>query len=271
MKKSFFDRIKGIITGPDAGAEGVTTLELRRRMLREIEERYSQHQTATPPSLVEVYLRAPETDRQQLLHAAIHEEEPPFEQAVLLQLRNANLRPAPGLRVATHLVEAWPEEFNFADADRRWIFVKIGAGPAPVVGREATIRVLEGRAEQAVYRLDFEEPVTIGRGQHHRLTTGRRRVNTIAFVDAADDLSAEEREINEKVSRVHATITYEQQRFRLHWDGNNPVVHIRRGARLPIESTSQYAYLQHGDRIELGGGALLEFLLEPDTEADESS
>ena len=58
-----------------------------------------------------------------------------------------------------------------------------------------------------------------------------------------------------------ATVTFDPNadRYRVCWDGNAPLVHVRGADRLEIRSRLQYIYLEDGDRLELGVGAVLEF------------
>ena len=267
--RSLLGRVAQILTGDADPASGATTLELRKALLREVEFAllpfHSLH--PVPVDRVDVLVRAPEPDVRQRLEYAVHHETPPFAQAAHLQLAHAGLELPPEARIEPRFLDAWPDGLDVAP--NRRVFVHLhrndAQGAAYVEQGTAVLRVLRGETERREYALDRRAPVAIGRGREHLVQSGdgplRRRVNTVAFVEPTGETPDAVAQVNAGVSRAHATVAFDKDagRYRVCWDGNAPVVHVRGDQRLEIRSALQHVYLEDGDLLELGAGAVLEF------------
>lgn len=141
-----------------------------------------------------------------------------------------------------------------------WISTRSRALPAVLV---ASIRVLEGEAEQKVYSL---EPgggrINIGRDKRVQVQGGFSRENTIAFPGDSNHAS------NKFISREHAHIEYDEsaQQYYLYADEGgipprNKVKVKRRDDAEPVKLQNMHIphLLKDGDQIVLGETALLEF------------
>lgn len=251
------------VTGTADATRGVHTAELRQSIRKAVHEKAMEfHGSAFPYTTVRIRVRAPEADTRTRYHHAIYHEEPPLADAVRLTLKDAGFDLPPSLRVEAEFVDAWPEGSGLSPEARLAVAFQGGVVPgasAPAAGAPLVLRVVRGKAEEATYALTGKV-VHIGRGPRHRLSDGSVRDNSVAFLQPGTaDLTDEEAAINERVGRAHASIVFDSAIgvYRLVSDGTASLTHCRGDVRLEVASRHQRVPLHAGDRIELGGDAVI--------------
>lgn len=137
-----------------------------------------------------------------------------------------------------------------------------GAAVSAAVGLAASLKVITGRAEQEVYRIEAAVGrINIGRESSVQGSDGSFRVNTIAF-------PAEAQESNKYISRQHAHLEWDEQQacFKLYADeggvppGNKTKVKAAKDETTHKLNSTQIGYsLKQGDQIILADVAVLEF------------
>jgi len=137
--------------------------------------------------------------------------------------------------------------------------------PAQTHFAKAYLRVLNGEAEQEMYRFDSDTGrINIGREKKVQAGDGFYRENFVAFPAGSQN------ESNRFVSRQHAHLEWDKEGgvFMLFADEggvpprNKVKVRHAGGEAVKLQSTHIGYTLQHGDQIILGDSALLEFGLE---------
>lgn len=138
--------------------------------------------------------------------------------------------------------------------------------PAQVQTARAYLRVLNGEAEQELYRFSSENGrINIGRDKKVQAGDGFYRENFVAFP------AGSQHESNRFISRQHAHVEWDKETglFMLFADDggvpprNKVKVRPVGGEAIKLQSTHIGYTLRHGDQIMLGDSALLEFGLEP--------
>ncbi|MFQ5570215.1 MAG: Swt1 family HEPN domain-containing protein [Rhodothermales bacterium] len=233
----------------------LTALELRTRLLDEIERSLKQYRSTRPLPInrLMVHILAP-TSRERLSYeSAIDDLSPRFDQAVRDRLLESGFDVPGNLTIKTKLHLRASKQLEPA-------FEKFG--PVYVEPRKhtartsATITVLKGKAERATYAIRSTDRTNIGRLREvHEDHYGHLvRRNHIAFLDHnAAKVRGENRSINETVSRRHARIEFDARAgaFFLHNEQGSTSV-SREDFPQPVRVGRQPVQLQDGDLIYLG-------------------
>lgn len=246
---------------PKRAEDGLTPLELRTRLLDNVEETLWEYRAHRPLPFVQLTVHILATDPRlyQRYDDALEQVEPPFPRAVLESLRAAGLEPLSDLAVDYALYDAAPD--HLADA-----FDKYGSVYVAYARRQAkrsavaTLSVVTGKTEEASYHLTSDRRFNVGRlrevreGSYGHLV----RQNDIAFLgEDSPDLDAESLAVNNTVSRKHARIEYDMRsgQFFLYKVEGDTVI-SRRGHDAPVQVLYQPIALEDGDLIYLGRACL---------------
>lgn len=263
-----------------------TPLELREQVLAAIRAALQPHRKARGPipiNRIEVWCSVADPNLRQLYEQALFHELPPLPEDVSDHLRERGWHLMEGWTCVARMTEAFQLEWQVPPGQPVYVLaLRTSPESVPVAGPvadpatshpesapppAARLEVLTGRAEETTYLLDPRTPMTIGRGAHHRYPNGAPRQNLLVFLDDHPELTEAERRCNERVSRIHATIRYEQhsRAWRLLRDSDKRLVRYQGTTRQEVSTNQhQYVYLKNGDLIELGeGGARLRFVLLP--------
>lgn len=153
------------------------------------------------------------------------------------------------------------------------LLVKQGQSAVPKSAAVALrLEALNGQLHQTHYTLEPTDNqfYTIGRGVRPRLESGEYRLNTIAFVDAAEaDFDSGEGEPNKMVSRNHARIVVKPTGLWLYAEEggippkNKLKVHTAQGSLIRLYDLRVSHLLAPSDQIELGDGVTLLISAEP--------
>jgi len=154
-----------------------------------------------------------------------------------------------------------PQAYRAKDMD---IAVFFATGKAGLTHKktEAFIKILNGEAEQEVYRIDSGMgKINIGREPKAQVAAGFVRLNNIAFV------SGNAMELNRSVSRQHAHIEWEPVNgsFLVFADAggippnNKMKVRSIDGMSFKMQAVEVGHRLEEGDQLILGDTAVLEF------------
>lgn len=168
-----------------------------------------------------------------------------------------------GWKLTVHYVAEFPEGvIERADLKVGLMFKSSGLPVINAIGLTASLKVITGRAEQEVYRIEAGTGrINIGRESNVQGSDGSFRINTIAF-------PAEAQESNKYISRQHAHLEWDQQQacFKLYADeggvppGNKTKVRVAKDETTHKLNSTQIGYtLKQGDQIILADAAVLEF------------
>jgi len=168
-----------------------------------------------------------------------------------------------GWKLMVHYVAEFPDGvIERAQLKVGLVLKSSGAAVSAVVGLAASLKVITGRAEQEVYRIEAAAGrINIGRESSVQGSDGSFRLNTIAF-------PAEAQESNKYISRQHAHLEWDEQQacFKLYADeggvppGNKTKVKAAKDETMHKLNSTQIGYtLKQGDQIILADVAVLEF------------
>jgi hypothetical protein len=269
-----------------------TPLELRDAVLEAILAALQPHRKARGPipiNRIEIWCCVADPNLRQLYEQALFHELPPLSEDLATHLRERGWLLMEGWTCVARMTEAFEPGWNVPPGQPLYVLAlrstpeavpalpqatpQQGTSPEPspppehLPTAQASLSVLAGKARKTKYRLDPQIPMTIGRGDEHRLSNGALRRNLMVFLDPDHhpELTEAQQHSNKRVGRIHATIQFEPKNnaWRLVRDGDNPLIRYRGERRLEVSAhPHQVVYLQDGDLIELGtGGARLRFSL----------
>lgn len=170
-----------------------------------------------------------------------------------------------GWKLTVHYVAEFPESVIERKHLKVGLVLKNSGSPVnTAVGLTASLKVITGRAEQEVYKIEAGMGrINIGRESNVQGSDGSFRINTIAF-------PADAQERNKYISRQHAHLEWDQQQacFKLYADeggvppGNKTKVRVAKDETVHKLNSTQIGYsLKHGDQVILADVAVLEFTI----------
>lgn len=228
-------------------------LELRHRLLDEIERAAEPHRKSAGFNRIVVHVLAPEGRTRLLFEAALEGQDEPFPQAVHRRLAEARFSVPAQLHVGWRFYRRPPQRLDgyfYAQP----FYVELHRRSASTL---ATLVVVQGRAKKERYTIRSGTTVTVGR--HDDVTDDRGRVvrhNRVAFLDYADpQLDDALQRVHQTVSRAHAHIDFDEATgtFRLVDDQSTwGTSVVREGYPVPIQVKQQPVVLQDGDLLYFG-------------------
>ncbi len=232
----------------------VEPLELRRDLLDAVERAAEPHKKNFTFNRLVVHVLA-ENDKTRLLYeSALEAPGEPFRDAVLRRLADARIRAQGGLNISWKIHRTLPQRLAEAFGGKA-IYVELHRRK---VYTTATLTVVQGKTPRTKYTIKSGTTATLGRGAEVIDEKGRLvRRNTVAFQDyESKRLDEEQRHIHKTISRVHASIRYDDADavFRLYDDQSTWGTSVmREDYEMPIQVKKQHPVpLQDGDLIYVG-------------------
>lgn len=232
-------------------------LELRRDILDAVERAAEPHKRHFAFNQLVVHVVAADDQTRRLYEAALEAPGEPLREAVMRRLADARIALRSGLNIAWKLHRTPPQ--RLADQfDGTDVYIELRRRKAYT---SATLIVLRGKARRDRYKIKSGTTTTLGRLAEVIDEKGRLvRRNTVAFQDyEGERLSDELEQIHKTVSRVHASIRYDDADavFRLYDDQSTwGTSVVREDYQMPIPVKQQPVPLQDGDLIYLGKACL---------------
>lgn len=229
-------------------------VEVRRNLLDAVERAAEPHKKNFTFNRLVVHVLG-ENDKTRLLYeSALEAPGEPFRDAVLRRLADARIRVQGTLNVSwkfhrtlpQRLAESFGGQPVYVELHRRKVYTT------------ATLTVVQGKAPRTKYTIKSGVTTTLGRRANVIDEKGRLvRRNTVAFQDYEDKrLGEEQRDIHKTISRVHASIRYDEADavFRLYDDQSTwGTSVVREDYEMPIPVKKQHPVpLQDGDLIYVG-------------------
>lgn len=232
-------------------------LELRRDLLDAVERAAEPHKKHFTFNRLVVHILA-ENDKARLLYeSALEAPGEPFRESVLRRLADARIPIRGSLSVGWKIHRTLPRRLAGSFEGSPY-YIELRKRKAYT---SATLTVVQGRAKRDQYTIKSGTTVTLGRLAEVIDEKGRRiRRNTVAFQDYEDErLSEEQQQIHKTISRVHASIRYDDADavFRLYDDQSTwGTSVVREDYQMPIPVKQHPVPLQDGDLIYVGKACL---------------
>ena len=232
----------------------VEPLELRRDLLDAVERAAEPHKKNFTFNRLVVHILA-ENDKTRLLYeSALEAPGESFRDAVLRRLADARIHAQGSLNISWKIHRTLPQRFAKAFGGKA-VYVELHRRQ---VYTTATLSVVHGKPPRTKYTIKSGTTATLGRGAEVIDEKGRLvRRNTVAFQDyESKRLDEEQRHIHKTISRVHASIRYDDADavFRLYDDQSTWGTSVmREDFEMPIQVKKQHPVpLQDGDLIYVG-------------------
>jgi hypothetical protein len=235
-------------------------LRIQREILDEIEDNIqlrNRTHPLFPSNTISIYVLA-ENDKHRDALEAVFFGDNSLEDQITSMLREADVRIRGKLEIEVKLVneanDEWEHKYFHIDFPRT--SRRENVPPQTLESFRARLNVTEGRAGRKSYFIR-KSPFYIGRLPEVTDTQGRIiRRNDLVFLDKGDELTDDEKNINNTVSRAHAQIRFDEKTstFRLLADRGTGVTRLLRNGRIikvPALSSGG-TKLQSGDEIYLG-------------------
>ncbi len=246
-----------------------TPLELRDALFYDLEWLLSPYRSMSEHSIsaIQVLMLAQNaSERMVLTDYFINNQNAQFGPALIRHLREAELEIFKSTPIEIEIVLSPPEQLDPETAqaltEKRHMINLVSKSntPAPPSASVAQLRLIKGgtRSSNRTFQLKSTDGTChIGRNPVVQYGNQGTRYNQITFDDEAQPEYAE-------ISRAHASIQFDPatRSFKIRDDGSRFGTMIIRGVnRTAIPVRRHFRRLENGDRIQLGSGVVLEFML----------